>query len=318
VQPARVQSGSWQISSAPNPREREVTQVLRTDDVETDVVVPIVLDEEFESLQQALADPAQVEAIEASPRALPAWLSGGSLQQFPVAQALTALMRARATGRLELRDEESVAKYLYVVDGRITSAVSGLSADRFGVRCVRSGVVSADRARELSVLGGKLRHRLVDAGILTREEGERRVQEQVVEIVLDTLGWKSGSLRFVEGLRQPEADVPFTLYAGNLIFRHLLQATDVLGLRQVLPLQRVLFPVAEPTFELHDLTLTDTQARMLIACDGTKTVKDLLQISNMSEPDTRVLLRAFESLGLVEERSTTSSARRVTFGLDGD
>ena len=58
------------------------------------------------------------------------------------------------------------------------------------------------------------------------------------------------------------------------------------------------------------------QALLLAYADGTKTVADLLAVTDLSEREALATLRGLELLGVLEERQDAPSRRhRISFGL---
>ncbi|HZI05832.1 MAG TPA: hypothetical protein VEZ71_17510, partial [Archangium sp.] len=89
-------------------------------------------------------------------------------------------------------------------------------------------------------------------------------------------------------------------------------------LRQHMPRSRRLFPAAAPPYGLHELKLRGPQALLLAYTDGSKTVADLLTITELPERGVLATLRGLELIGVLEERRDEpgpSSRSRISFGL---
>jgi Fic family protein len=64
------------------------------------------------------------------------------------------------------------------------------------------------------------------------------------------------------------------------------------------------------------MKLQGPQALLLAYADGSKTVEDLLALTDLSERQALATLRGLELLGVLEERPEAPSRRhRITFGL---
>jgi hypothetical protein len=82
-------------------------------------------------------------------------------------------------------------------------------------------------------------------------------------------------------------------------------------LRKKLPASHRLFPSPDPPYQLHELKLTDPQARLIAYADGSKAVEDLLALSDLSEQHALATLFAFQSMGLLEARGGERSQRII-------
>jgi hypothetical protein len=88
----------------------------------------------------------------------------------------------------------------------------------------------------------------------------------------------------------------------------------LIELRQKAPADRRLFPTPDPPYALHELQLSDAQARLMAYADGSKSVADLLALSDLGEREALATLTAFELMGLLEQR-TTQARQRISFAI---
>ncbi|HVE86031.1 MAG TPA: hypothetical protein VND93_24410, partial [Myxococcales bacterium] len=94
-----------------------------------------------------------------------------------------------------------------------------------------------------------------------------------------------------------------------------LRTNTLLSLRQKMPGRRRLFPAPDPPYLPHDIALSGSQAVLLANADGSKTVDDLLALTDLSEREALAALVSFELLGLVVERGDENKRQRISFGL---
>ena len=101
------------------------------------------------------------------------------------------------------------------------------------------------------------------------------------EILWSTFAWTEGGYGF-SPMRPQRADlVKLSLFPGDLILEGVLKQETLVALRQKMPRARRLFPTAAPPYALHELKLTGPQAMLLAYADGTKTVEDLLALTDL-------------------------------------
>ena len=250
---------------------------------------------------------------------LPEWSLGGDLKNTSVPRLLNAYYEARHHGELKLK-QGSVLKVVYFEGGRVVYAASNLAQERFGRFCVRRGVLSDARLAEVTAYaqqhGLRTGEALLRQGLLDAPRRQQLLEEQVKEILWSTFTWTEGGYGF-SPMRPQRADlVKLSLFPGDLVLEGVEKTETLVALRQRMPRSRRLVPTADPPYGLHELKLQGPQAMLLAYADGTKTVDDLLALTDLSERQALATLRGLELLGILEERPEAPSRRhRITFGL---
>ncbi|WNG22234.1 DUF4388 domain-containing protein [Cystobacter fuscus] len=252
-------------------------------------------------------------------RAPPAWSLSGNLKDTSVPRLLNAYYEARHSGELKLR-QGTTQKVVYFEAGRPVYAASNLAPERFLRFCVRRGVVSEAQAQAAFALAREQNLRSSEAlarlGLVDARRRQQVLEEQVKEVLWSTFPWTEGAYGF-SALRPPSAGrVALSLFPGDLILEGIQRSEPLVALRQHMPRSRRLFPSAAPPYALHELKLKGQQALLLAYADGTKTVEDLLTLTELSEREGLATLRGLELLGVLEERrEEPGSRRRISFGL---
>jgi CheY-like chemotaxis protein len=256
----------------------------------------------------------------AAPRgALPEWTLAGELKDTSVARLLNAYYEARHHGELKLK-QGSVLKVVYFESGRIVYAASNLGQERFGRFCVRRGVLPESRLAEVAAYakehGLRTGEAMLRLGLMDAARRRQLLEEQVKEILWSTFTWTEGQYGF-SAMRPQRADlVKLSVFPGDLVLEGVEKTETLVALRQRMPPSRRLFPTADPPYGLHELKLQGPQALLLAYADGSKTVEDLLALTDLSERQALATLRGLELLGVLEERPEAPSRRhRITFGL---
>ncbi|WPB73309.1 response regulator [Archangium violaceum] len=304
--------------------------------------------EALEALEPAAEAPAPAAALETSPdpepglalpfgerekvwskpamsgpgrRPPPEWSLSGDLKNTSVPRLLNAYYEARHSGELKLK-QGSVLKVVYFEAGRPVYAASNLAHERFGRFCVRRGVLPEAKQQEVAALAREQNLRTSDAmmrlGLLDTRKYPQLIEEQVKEILWSTFSWTEGAYGF-SPTRPPRSGlVKLSMFPGDLILEGVLRSEPLETLRQHMPRSRRLFPAAAPPYGLHELKLKGPQALLLAYTDGSKTVADLLSITELPERGVLATLRGLELIGVLEERRDepgTSSRNRISFGL---
>ncbi|MCE9673483.1 response regulator [Myxococcus stipitatus] len=252
-------------------------------------------------------------------KTLPEWSLAGELKDTSVPRLLNAYYESRHHGELKLK-QGSVLKVVYFESGRIVYAASNLAQERFGRFCVRRGVLPEQRLVEVAAYAKEQNLRTGEAmlklGVLDEARRKQLLEDQVRELLWTTFAWTEGQYGF-SPMRPQRADlVKLSVFPGDLVLEGVERTETLVALRQRVAASRRLFPTADPPYGLHELKLQGPQALLLAYADGSKTVDDLLALTDLSERQALATLRALELLGVLEERPELPSRRhRITFGL---
>jgi CheY-like chemotaxis protein len=252
-----------------------------------------------------------------SRRMLPAWCASGELGSITVPRLLTALREARATGELKLR-QGTVQKVLYFHQGRLVFAASNLAQERFGRFCVRRGVLSEEQLQQASALAREQGLRTGEAlqrmGVVDAQRYRQLLVEQVREIGSSLVGWSQGTYGFSRP-KPPAGLVRLAVSPGQLVLEGIQRQEPLVALRQRMPPERTLSAPPDRPYEPQELNLSPGHAVLLAQADGSKTVEDLLALTDLSEREVLATLRGLELLGMLEERAAPPSLKRISFGL---
>ena len=266
-----------------------------------------------DGLSMPLPEPAAPRRADpAPPAATPP--PRGTLGRTSVPRLLVALHLGQATGALALA-RGPVRKILFVERGAVVYAASNVEAERLGPLCVRRGLVSAERLAALRA--GRPDARTADLlaaeGLLPPERRAALVAAQDRAIAWSMFEWREGEYEVRLG-RPPVARVPVRLPIAEVVLEGMLRASTLPRLRAELPPELHLAPSPDPAFELYALGLGSREARLLAHADGTKTVADLLRLTELPERDALAFLEACRVMRVLDEAERVlASTRRIGF-----
>jgi CheY-like chemotaxis protein len=247
----------------------------------------------------------------------PDWTRSGELKASPVPRLLNAYYEARHHGELKLKQGQ-VLKVVYFEAGRPVYAASNLAQERFARFCARKGLLPESELQAVAELAKGERVRtgeaMVRLELITAAQRRELLEQQVREIVWSTFRWSEGEYSFAPKRPNRSDLVKLSVFPGDLILQGVEREFPLVELRQKLSSERRLFPTPDPPYALHELGLADGQARLMAYADGSKTVEDLLALSDLSEREALATLVAFELMGLLERRSE-QARQRITFGF---
>jgi CheY-like chemotaxis protein len=239
----------------------------------------------------------------------------GSLKTTNVPHLLNACYQARLRGDLLLKQGQKV-KVVSLEAGQAVYAASNLASERFARFCARKGLLPVDDLDAVAQLakeeGLKTGDAMVRLGIVTEPQRRGLLEDQVKEIIWSTFGWTDGEYGFAPDKPLKDGVVKISVFPGQLILDG-CQKTPLVQLREAVPPELKLVPAADPPYHLEQLAFSGEQAKLIAWADGTKTVGDLLALSDLEERDALALLYGLLQTGLVEKRS--EKQRRVSFGF---
>ncbi len=252
-------------------------------------------------------------------RTLPQWAESGDLSaETSVPKLLNTYYAARHTGELKLK-QDTVVKVIFVEEGQPVYAASNLASERFGRFCVKRGAMAEadlNRVAALAELEGiRTGEAMVRLGLLDAEQRRELLEEQVREIIWSTFGWTRGQYSIAPKKPSRQDLVKLLLFPGELILDGVHRTHTLHSLRQKMPPKRRLFQAADPPYQPRDLALAAPQAHLLAQADGSKTVEDLLSLTDLLEREALAALVGFELLGLLVERREQGKRQRISFGL---
>lgn len=249
-------------------------------------------------------------------RPLRAPVHAGDLAGTSVPRLLVAFSQDQETGELVLR-RGKVVKSILLRHGRPVSATSNLSSERFGAFAVEKGFVDSAKAApilaEARAAGDRSADALTKAGLLD-ERARRKITEALArQIITSSFAWENGAFEFRLRSHLPAGLVPLSLSLPELVLQG-ARALPLMRLRALVPAETNLAPAPDPQVQLHEVPLDAKEAMLVAYADGTKSVKDLLALSDMDERPALGLLYALRALGLVTETERVlASTKRMGF-----
>src|SRR5207245_11544430 len=101
---------------------------------------------------------------------------------------------------------------------------------------------------------------------------------QVRGIVWSVLDWTDGEYGFSQG-KLPPGMVPLSLNPAEVVVEGVRKNFPLVRLRNLVPGTASFTPRPDPPYDLQDLELNDIEERVIAYADGTKSVEDLLVLT---------------------------------------
>lgn len=244
----------------------------------------------------------------------------GPLSPRLLADMLDAFHQSQTTGELWLQSGRA-RRVLLIRRGAVVGARSNIESEEMANLALRRGLLTPEGAAACrdDVLEARQRT-IVEAvlarGLLSEPQLKALVEEHVRRVALASFTWPTGTMKVTLEGRAGKEPVPVRVPVGDLIVRSILLTESDEALAAAAPDNARFSPAADSGYGLEDLTLSGDEARVVIAMDGTKTIKDLVTLFAPvpSERTIRGLAAGLLCLHLVRFVGWgAAEARRISF-----
>lgn len=208
--------------------------------------------------------------------------SEGGLSPRALADMLDAFHQSQTTGELWLQSGHA-RRVLLLRRGVIVGARSNIESEELSVLGVRCGALSPEGAALVrkDVLSGGRRNiveALLARGLLAEKPLRALVDEHVRRIALGAFTWQSGTMKVTIEGRAVREPLPVAVSVGEMIVRGILLTEGDDALAAAAPDDARFSPAGDSGYGLEDLALSADEARVVVAMDGTKTIRDLVTL----------------------------------------
>jgi len=229
-----------------------------------------------------------------------------------VATRLLALLaRQGASGELRVKRKD-IVKVVGVAEGKVVFAASNLGSERLSRFAQRAGKIPTERAGEFlhaTRAGQRTGDTLVALGLCTEAERVELIGGLVREVVWSLLDVADGEVHVVARAPARKGLLPLSLETVPLLLEGYRRAPTLLRLRELVDLERRYVRADDPPFAPDSLPLSPGERELWAAADGSKTVEDLVLLSELGEREALAALVGLCHLGVLEARAVAQ--RRI-------
>ncbi|HEX4334982.1 MAG TPA: response regulator [Polyangiaceae bacterium] len=277
-------------------------------------LVPIAQDEKFSAAIRRGVTPEQVGSLAGLLRTLdfgpdPRIILSGDLSCISIAEVLQMLELQRQTGALSIASPAAEI-ILYVRDGVIDLAQSrGLPPSfRIGRYLVQQGALRKDdlarfvenRPDSKRLFGDAL----VQATLVSEANVRSALKEQTSELVYEVVGWKAGRFTFARDVTCPEATLtPLGLAPGGIVMEGFRRVDEWRLIEGSFDFGDTLQSDSQALELVGPSTLTEAEQTVLLAVDGERTVRQIVDAVPASTFDVCKILYQLLNSKLVRRRA---------------
>lgn len=228
----------------------------------------------------------------------------GQLSETDLPRILHNLYSLHATGLLHL-ENNNVKKVVYIRDGYPIFVRSNLVKEFLGQILVRKGHLN-DEELQNSLEVAKINNQkhgmaLIEMGLISPQQLNDILRNQVVEKLLDIFSWPNGSYRFVQAREFKQGVTSIDLSPANLILQGLREFASREQVRKILEpyLDLYLHQAESPLYRFQEIELSIAEQRILESCRGKMALRDILKKHILSRKDAEPLMAALLSTGIL-------------------
>ncbi len=234
----------------------------------------------------------------------------GNLKDFSLADVLRLLQTGSKTGVLHVdrADERGLVCFR---DGHIYHANSGAIAEPVAVRLVRAGIVSEKQLRQAQGLmkiqkkdkaDRRLGQILADEGYLEAVVLEEFVRTHVSEELFDLMRWDEGEIRFEPDEAVADVDIGIAVAVESVIIDVSKRLEMWTRIREKIPSLDTRFAMSgSPAGKSTDIHLKPREWMLLCYLHGSRSVRELVELTGYTDFDTARVLYGMYANGLVEK-----------------
>ncbi|HEC96768.1 MAG TPA: DUF4388 domain-containing protein [Nitrospirae bacterium] len=228
----------------------------------------------------------------------------GSLKDFRLPDILKGLQKTTSTGTLEIHND-SIQKKIYIKNGDLIFASSNQPKESLAKALLTVGKITVDQFKktvEISEQTGKNQSTtLAELGYLSPQEFVRALKNQVEMIILSSFNVTDATFEFQEGPLDADESIPLRINATNLLYHGYKKVNDLLYLKEECPpLDIELSLSMDPEELVQNLSMSDTDRRILSYLDGKHTIKEILSLAQTSDMETFKTIHALLNIGAIE------------------
>jgi CheY-like chemotaxis protein len=219
---------------------------------------------------------------------------------------INAFYQSQETGELGVQ-RGKVKKVVLFEKGQPVFALSNLVTDRFGQFLVRVGKINESQLKQAAATAGATKRRtgeiLVDMGLLKETERLYYVGQQVKSIIYSLFGWEEGVYELAFRRTAQGESIKLDVHPANLIMRGVKKLYKPERLRRLLAPEDRVLPSLQPAYALSEIELEKWEGDLLPKADGTRSVAELVAISNRPEHVVHGFLYSLVALSVLERRA---------------
>ncbi len=242
----------------------------------------------------------------------------GNIENFKLPDIFQLLAVGRKSGTLGIQREDDIVM-IYFDSGRIVYGYGPQQIFHLGRLLKERNKITGAQLDEAvlkqskSETNQRLGQILIELGYVDRADIIEVVHAQVEELLYSLMKWQDGSFKFYEDQYPTQEEITVEISAENVILEGLRRLDEMNHLRDTLPDMNTALTISQAG-DGHSInvSLSPEEWNLLALIDGRRTIKDIVDISNLSEIETLKKLAALKLAGLISAVAMPDTSRPTT------
>jgi len=236
----------------------------------------------------------------------------GSLSEATLPDVIQLLSYSLRSGCLSVTDGKNFGN-IFIKDGKIIYATLLNRKDRLGDMLLRKQnideVTLKSALEEQRRTNKRLGEILIEKGYITKEILENELANQIVETIFTMLTWETGYFNFEADLLPGSEEFLVQLSPQELLLEGARRIDEWRKIEKRLPPFETVLAVKK---DHGDVPLTNEEEKILTLIEGSRTIDDILKLSEFDFFETCRTIYALISAGIVEKPEKTELAKKTT------
>lgn len=230
----------------------------------------------------------------------------GDFDPSSLASILQLLSNEKKTGVLRVANDDNEVR-IFIKDGAIIYAMGSQKEGRLGHLLISKGILSADQlqkclseARSQKLAMGKI---LVGRGFISAEQLKEVIRKQAEFIIFNLFFWDQGSFEYTDARLNLNGLVVTRLDIMSIILEATRRIDEMSILKKQIPNDRIVFKISQKTPNQKEIKFNGLEWRFMTLVDGSRTVRELVDISGYDEFVVYQVLNSLLSSSVIEKAS---------------
>ena len=227
----------------------------------------------------------------------------GSLDDFTLPDIFRLMSFAKKTGRLDVVRSAGEGK-VFFREGEVYFAESSISKEPIGQKLLKARAVTEGQLMkaldEHKASGERLGTVLLNSGVVSQEQLENAIRQQIEDAIFDLLRWELGEFDWEPGTEMT-VEIPIAVSVENLIMEASRRLDEFEVIKRKIPSEETVLGMAPtPPEGAVEINITPEEWRILVLVDGNRTVGQIGQMVGLDGFSAMRVLYGLVSAGLIE------------------
>jgi tetratricopeptide (TPR) repeat protein len=237
----------------------------------------------------------------------------GSLTEAALADVIQLLAYSGKSGCLSVTDAQNFGN-IFIKEGKVVYATIINKEQRLGDVLIQKKIIEQSALqqallRQKSDKKKRIGEILIEMGAIGREILEKELKNQIEQVIFTMLTWESGFFNFEADLLPSKEEYTVRLSAQELLLEGARRIDEWKKIeKKVPPFETILVRKGD----IGDVSLTEEEKKILDLIDGSRTIDDVIKLSEYDFFVTNRAIYGLMSAGLLEKPERPAAPQKPT------